>query len=273
MCGTWLHAGPALVNSVAPLFEVRNLSHHFGGLMAISGLGFSVPAGIVKGVIGPNGAGKTTLFNLIAGLIPVQSGEILFKGQRIDQLRPHRRVALGLSRTFQNLQIFAGMSVLENVMMGCHTRGRAGFLSALLRLPSSRREDESLRAAAQESLERLGIGHLAQRPASEISFGECKIVEIARAIAANPDLIMLDEPTAGLPHGDSREIAKVVRQLRDEGHTVMLVEHNIRLVMDLCDEIVVINFGQRIAEGTVEEVRSNPDVLTAYLGSDDDAAA
>ncbi|MCY4237326.1 MAG: ABC transporter ATP-binding protein [Rhodospirillaceae bacterium] len=250
------------------LLEVNGLSHSFGGLTAVAELDFTATRGQIKGIIGPNGAGKTTLFNLIAGILPAKVGTIRFKGEIVNRMPAHKRVDSGMARTFQNLQLFAGMSVLENVMIGCHARTRASFLEAVLRSPASVRETRSVRDRAMAALAEFGLERLAKRQATDISFGEGKVVEIARALAAEPELVMLDEPTAGLPHGDIQEVATVIRKLNDDGITVLLVEHNMRLVMSLCDDILVLNYGRRIAEGRPEVVRKDPEVLSAYLGED-----
>ena len=251
-----------------PLLEVRGLGHNFGGLAAVAELDFNVREGHIKGIIGPNGAGKTTLFNLIAGVLPTSKGAISLRGEAIHRLPPHKRVGRGIARTFQNLQIFEDMTVLENVMIGLHPRTHAGFLQALIRTPASVRETRRTRDAAMEALALLDLTRLAERPATEISFGEGKVLEIARALAVEPDLLLLDEPTAGLPHSDMQEVAEVIRKVNARGITVLLVEHNMKLVMSLCDEILVLNYGRRIAEGTASEVRRDPEVLIAYLGDD-----
>lgn len=248
------------------LLAASGLGHSFGGLAAVADLDFGVEKGTIKGIIGPNGAGKTTLFNLIAGVLPTSVGEIRFKGQIMNRMPAHKRVSLGMARTFQNLELFAGMTVLENVMIGCHARSRTGFVEALIRTPGSVRETRAIRDKAMEALATLGLDHLAHRQATEISFGEGKIAEIARALAAEPELLMLDEPTAGLPHGDMQGVSDVIRNLNAQGITILLVEHNMRLVMSLCDDILVINYGRRIAEGDPQSVRNDPEVLTAYLG-------
>jgi len=252
----------------AALLEVEDLTRRFGGLAAVAGVSFSIPAGIIKGIIGPNGAGKTTLFNLIAGVSPPDHGTIRYDGQVITRLEPFRRVRLGIARTFQNLQIFRGMTVVENVMVGAHARGNAGFLSALLALPRGRRQEREIEDRARVALDMVGIGDRADDPADELGFGEAKILEIARAVAAEPRLLLLDEPTAGLPHAEVHRVGEVVRSLVARGITVCLVEHNMRLVMSLCDDILVLNHGARIAEGPADRVRQDPVVLEAYLGRD-----
>ncbi|MCW5770031.1 MAG: ABC transporter ATP-binding protein [Rhodospirillaceae bacterium] len=248
------------------LLSARGLTHYFGGLAAISDVSFDVARGGIKGIIGPNGAGKTTLFNLLTGVTRLEHGSIAFNGQPIHKLPAYRRAARGVARTFQNLQLFPGMTVLENVMIGGHVRSRSGFLSAIARTAASRQEDRAIRERALAALDLLEIRDLADRAASDISFGEGKILEIARAVAAEPAILLLDEPTAGLPHGDMRRVAKVIGTIRDRGITVVLVEHNMRLVMSLCDDILVLNYGRKIAEGPADAVRRDPEVISAYLG-------
>jgi branched-chain amino acid transport system ATP-binding protein len=253
----------------AAVLEVEGVTRRFGGLAAVDDVSFGIPPGIVKGIIGPNGAGKTTLFNLIAGVSRPDGGRIRYDGTDITPLEPYRRVRLGIARTFQNLQIFRGMTVVENVMVGAHARGSAGFVSALLKLSGGRRQERAIEQCAREALAAVGLEARADDPADALSFGEAKILEIARAVAAEPRLLLLDEPTAGLPHAEAQRIGNVVRGLVARGITVCLVEHNMRLVMSLCDDILVLNHGARIAEGTADEVRQDPVVLEAYLGRDD----
>jgi branched-chain amino acid transport system ATP-binding protein len=253
------------------LLRVRGLTQRFGGLTAVSALDFDLRKGAIKAIIGPNGAGKTTVFNLIAGVYRPDRGEIALNGTSIGKLPPHRRVRLGIARTFQNLQLFAGMTVLENVMVGAHARGRAGFASALLRLAPARREDRALRQRAYEILASLGLAHRAEEPVEALNFGDGKILEIARALASEPQLLLLDEPTAGLPHAEAGRIGDTLHAINAQGTTVLLVEHNMRLVMRLCQEILVLNYGERIAEGSPAEIQRHPAVLEAYLGSDPDA--
>ncbi|MBP2292907.1 ABC transporter ATP-binding protein [Azospirillum rugosum] len=252
--------------------HIADLQRNFGGLRAVSDLTFSVAQGEIKAVIGPNGAGKTTLFNLIAGVTPPSSGQITLDGARIDQLKPYQRVERGIARTFQNLQIFKDMTVLENVMVGRHARTRCDVLHGLLRTRAALREEEAIRDSATQQLERLGLAHRADDRAGSLSFGECKVLEIARALAAEPKLLLLDEPTAGLPHAETERITDTIRALNAEGVTVLLVEHNMRMVMRLSHSILVLNYGRRIAEGPAEAVRRDPAVLEAYLGEEDDDA-
>lgn len=255
-----------------PILEVRGLSRSFGGLAAVADLDFDAGRGQIKGIIGPNGAGKTTLFNLVAGVLSPDSGHIVFEGRRIETLPSHRRASLGIARTFQNLQIFQDMSVLENVMVGAHVQSSSGFLRAMLRLPGTLREERRIAEEAYEALATLGIENRAHVDASSLSFGERKILEVARALVARPKVLLLDEPTAGLPHEEVEQVARLVRRIREQGITILLVEHNMRLVMSLCDDILVLNYGRRIAEGPAATVRSDPEVLRAYLGEDADAA-
>ena len=253
---------------MSALLSVDKLAVRFGGLAAVSDLSFDVAPGAIKAVIGPNGAGKTTLFNAISGLQRPTEGRVLLEGRDLAGTEAHERVRLGLARTFQNLQIFLGMSVVENVMVGRHVRLSSGLASSLLRLPSTRREDAAAREHAHALLERLGLGASADLPAGALSFGDLKIVEIARALASEPRLLLLDEPTAGLPAAEASRVAGVVQQINREGVAVLLVEHNMRVVMRISHDILVLNFGRRIAEGTPEEVRRHPDVIAAYLGTE-----
>jgi branched-chain amino acid transport system ATP-binding protein len=259
--------------AAVPLIEVRGLSKHFGGLTAIENLSFAIAPGTIKAVIGPNGAGKTTLFNMLSGIDRPSGGTILFDGRPIHALAPHRRVELGIARTFQNLQIFERMTVVENVMVGRHVRGRSGMAAALLRLPGSRREERAILDAARRALAAVGLEERADRPAADLSFGERKLLEIARAIASGPRLLLLDEPAAGLAQHDMARIVALIRRLNGEGITVLLVEHNMRLVMNISHNILVLNFGRKIAEGTGEAVRRDPEVIEAYFGREDDDAA
>jgi branched-chain amino acid transport system ATP-binding protein len=249
------------------MIELRNVSVQFGGLAAVSELDFSVPRGAIKAVIGPNGAGKTTLFNVISGVQAPTTGSVVLDGEDVTGRPAHQRVRRGLARTFQNLQVFSGMSVLENVVVGMHTRLKSGVFNALLRLPSGRREEAAARERARALLGRVGLAAKADAPVSALSFGDLKIVEIARALATEPKVLLLDEPTAGLPAAESGRVAEVIRTINAEGVTILLVEHNMRVVMSVSHDILVLNFGRRIAEGSPAEVRAHPDVIQAYLGA------
>jgi branched-chain amino acid transport system ATP-binding protein len=253
-----------------PVLEVSGLAKNFGGLAAVADLDFTVGAGAIKALIGPNGAGKTTVFNMLSGVVAPSAGAIRLAGAAIETMPAHRRVALGLGRTFQNLQIFQGMSVLENVMVGRHVRSRAGFLQALLRLGAGA-EERDIRSQAMAALETVGLAARAANAASDLSFGELKILEIARALTGEPRLLLLDEPTAGLAHAETGRVAKVIADLNARGVTILLVEHNMRLVMDISHEVLVLNYGRRIAEGAPADIQRNHDVIEAYLGADSDA--
>jgi branched-chain amino acid transport system ATP-binding protein len=254
------------------VIQLRGVSVQFGGLAAVSDLDFNVPRGAIKAVIGPNGAGKTTLFNVISGVQAPTAGTVVLDGEDITATAAHERVHRGLARTFQNLQVFSGMSVLENVVVGMHTQLRSGVVNALLRLPSGRREEAMARERARALLARVGLAAKADLPVSALSFGDLKIVEIARALASHPKVLLLDEPTAGLPVAEAGRIAEVIRSINAEGVTVLLVEHNMRVVMSVSHDILVLNFGRRIAEGEPSAVRAHPEVIAAYLGSDAGAA-
>ena len=254
------------------MIEVRGVSVRFGGLAAVTDLTFSVSRGAIKAVIGPNGAGKTTLFNVISGVQAPTEGSVLLDGEDVTRTLAHERVSRGLARTFQNLQVFSGMSVLENVVVGMHTRLRTGVFGALLRLPSGRREEAEARERARALLGRVGLAAKADLPVSALSFGDLKIVEIARALASEPKALLLDEPTAGLPAAEAGRVADVVRAINAEGVTVLLVEHNMRVVMSISHDILVLNFGRSIAEGEPAAVRAHPEVIAAYLGTDVDAS-
>lgn len=251
------------------LLAVNNLYKRFGGLQAVSDASFTVEQGMIKAVIGPNGAGKTTLFNLIAGSLPLTSGTILFKGAPIHHLPPHRIARQGISRTYQNIKLYPGMTALENVMVGRHTRSRAGFLAGMLNLPWTWQEEKELRQRCLEFLELLEIADLADVEATSLAFGQQRAVEFARALASEPTLLLLDEPAAGLNIYETAEVARLISTIRDRGITVLLVEHDMSLVMDISDEIVVLSFGQKIAEDTPHNIQQNREVIQIYLGEED----
>jgi branched-chain amino acid transport system ATP-binding protein len=219
-------------------------------------------------VIGPNGAGKTTLFNLISGMLPCDSGIVLQKGREITRFQPHRIAQLGISRTFQTTKLFSRMTVLENVMVGRHTRTKAGFLSGVLNLPWTWKEERETRERSMELLDTLGLADAAGELASNLPFGRQRRLEIARALATEPSLLMLDEPAAGLNIYETREMADLVLKIRGWGITVLLVEHDMSLVMDISDEIVVLNYGRKVAEGEPAEIQRDPEVIRIYLGGD-----
>ena len=248
--------------------EIRELSRSFGGLKAVNDVSFMVRTGSIKSVIGPNGAGKTTLFNLISGMLPCDSGIILQNGRDITGFQPHRIAKLGISRTFQTTKLFSRMSVLENVMVGRHPRTRAGFLSGVLNLPWTWKEEREIRERSLELLGTLGLNDAAGEPASNLPFGKQRLLEIARALATEPSLLLLDEPAAGLNIYETREMAEIVLKIREWGITVLLVEHDMSLVMDISDEIVVLNYGRKVAEGEPAQIQRDPEVIRIYLGGD-----
>ena len=248
--------------------EIRELSRSFGGLKAVNDVSFMVRTGSIKSVIGPNGAGKTTLFNLISGMLPCDSGIILQNGRDITGFQPHRIAKLGISRTFQTTKLFSRMSVLENVMVGRHPRTRAGFLSGVLNLPWTWKEEREIRERSLELLGILGLNDAAGEPASNLPFGKQRLLEIARALATEPSLLLLDEPAAGLNIYETREMADIVLKIREWGITVLLVEHDMSLVMDISDEIVVLNYGRKVAEGEPSQIQRDPEVIRIYLGGD-----
>ena len=249
------------------LLDVSNLSIHFGGVKAVQEVSFSIDPGIVYSVIGPNGAGKTTLFNLITGVYKPTSGEIRLDGESIGGKSPDELARRGMARTFQNLQICMNMSAIENVMVGAHLRLDRNLIKAALRLPSLTRRDAELRAEAAELMRFVGLEQYLDARADSMPYGALKRLEIARALAMKPRVIFLDEPAAGLNPKETIEVDHLVRKVADSGITVVLVEHDMKMVMNLSDRILVLDYGKKLAEGTGEEIRRNPDVIAAYLGA------
>ena len=252
-----------------PLLQVDGLSLAFGGVKALNGVSFSVQPGSITSVIGPNGAGKTSVFNTLSGFYVPQAGRIVFAGRDLAGLHPPQRAALGLARSFQNIALFRGMTVLDNIKLGRHCHLKTGPLQALFYTPSARREEEALRQEIEERIiDFLEIDHIRKAPVASLSYGLQKRVELARALAMKPKLLLLDEPVAGMNREETEDMARFILEVRREwGVTVLMVEHDMGLVMDLSDHVVVLNFGQVIARGVPAEVQANPDVVKAYLGS------
>ncbi|MCD6574423.1 ABC transporter ATP-binding protein [Candidatus Aerophobetes bacterium] len=249
-----------------PLLRIEDLRKEFGGIVALEGVSFTVIPNIIKAIIGPNGAGKTTIFNIISGIYSPSKGKIWFKEERIDKLSSHLIAMRGISRTFQNVQIFNNMTVLENVMIGCHPWTRSGFFSCVFKTKGNYKEEKKIYSRAMELLEFVGLADKRSLFPSSLTFQQQRLIEIARALATNPELILLDEPAAGLNARETIKIAELIYRIKEEGISILLVEHDMDLVMDISQEIIVLNSGRVIAEGNPREVQNNEKVIATYLG-------
>jgi branched-chain amino acid transport system ATP-binding protein len=259
------------VSGTIPLeswLAVNGVSRHFGGIMALNGVSFRLDQGSITSLIGPNGAGKTTLINVLTGIHPPDGGRIRFQGREIAGLPPHRLAALGLGRTFQLEELFGSLSVLENVMVGCHVRSRSGMVACGLALPAARREEKQEREIARANLQQVGLEDKAGHPISRLPLGERKLVGVARALSMNPRFLMLDEPVGGLAAHEIDKLVELIYKLREEGLTIFIVEHNMPFVMSLSEKILVLDGGTLIAEGLPEEIKRNEAVIKAYLGEE-----
>lgn len=254
------------------LLKVTDLGKHYSGVTAVAELSFSVAPGIIKSVIGPNGAGKTTLINLITGFTPPSTGGITLGGQSLAGLKPHQVAARGVARTFQTVELFPNLTVLENVMVGCHLKSKKGLICSGLRLPGVAWEEKEIRERALGYLGQVGLTGQAGLKAGSLPLGEQKLLEVARALASGPKLLLLDEPAAGLNENETARAAKMILGIRDQGVTIILVEHDMKMVMSISDEVLVINFGSKIAEGPPEAVKRDQRVIEAYLGGEDQYA-
>lgn len=248
------------------MLRLQNVTKVFGGLTALENVSLSMEKGAITGIIGPNGAGKTTLFNIVTGFYSQTSGEVFLKEKNITGFTPEKLAMMGLVRTFQNVELFGQMTVLENVMVGLHTKSRSGILSSAFKLPGQIREERRLKERGMQWLAFTGMDNLAHVKAGSLPFGRGRVLEIARALAVEPRIILMDEPAAGLNSRETIGLADLIKKIRESGITVILVEHDMELVMDICDSVIVLNLGSKLAEGTPREIQENPSVIAAYLG-------
>ncbi len=252
------------------LLKLHNVTKKFGGLTAVNDVSFEIDKGSVVGLIGPNGAGKTTVFNLITGNYAPTSGSIDFKGTSVLKIAPNKIVKMGIARTFQTIRLFQNMSVIENVLAGCHCRMKSGSIAAMLRLPSQKKEEEEALKKAAETLDFVGLLQESENLAKNLSYGQQRLLEIARAHASDPELIILDEPAGGMNDQETSELVNLIGKIAESGITVLLIEHDMNLVMKACHKLIVLEYGTKIAEGVPEDIKNNKRVIEAYLGTDED---